>query len=182
MQAQPHLTHPPVREAFPIAVIRHSTYPFHPRRCTGVTAHTWPGEMCVQPSLPRRYIAATTRKPMASSRPAARRLKQSSLLPSKVPEHSAPLPLQALTSQQQHCSFSITAREELNVISAVGRMAAGMSYAEPPGTSMPGFAGSNLQGGLAHTILCKSVWCSSSAGSVPAQSYPLHSSRLGSAT
>ncbi|KAI1236746.1 hypothetical protein IHE44_0014999, partial [Lamprotornis superbus] len=61
-----------------------------------------------------------------------------------------PLPLQANTSTAPSASQQ---EEELNVIFAVGRMAADTSCAELPGTSRAGFARSNRQGALAYTVL-----------------------------
>lgn len=48
-QAQPHLTHPPAREAFPTAATRHSTYPFIQEGAQESLPTHRPGETGPQP-------------------------------------------------------------------------------------------------------------------------------------
>lgn len=68
--------------------------------------------------------------------------------PVRSPSTQQPLLPQALTSQHQHCSFSFKARGRTQChLCCKAGLAAHASCAELPGTSMAGFASSNLQGG-----------------------------------
>lgn len=99
------------REAFPTAATRHSTCPFPPRRCTGVTAHARPGEMGPQPSPPQEVYCCHHQAAHGLFQTSSQRAEaRVPFLPVRSLSTQQPLPPQALISQHQHCSFSFTAR------------------------------------------------------------------------